>query len=86
MTRRLVWLGVGAVLGGGSTVWARRRLDRWGRRLRGGEVTGDVIARVDAGARQTAGRVRGAVDTGREAARRRERQLRRELALRELDE
>jgi hypothetical protein len=80
MTRRIMWLGVGAVLGGGSTVWARRRLDRLSRQLRTGQATAEVVTALDAGARQAAGRVRAAVDTGRAVARRRESELRRDFA------
>jgi hypothetical protein len=76
MTRRLVWLGIGAALGGGSTVWARRRLGRLSHHLRPGQLPGDVAAAVDLGARHAADHVRSAVDSGRAAARRRERELR----------
>lgn len=83
MTRRLMWMGVGAVAGGGATVWVRRRLDRLSRRMRPAQIAGGVATLMDQGARTTAGRVRQSVDTGRRATRRREHELRRDLEGRE---
>jgi len=84
MTRRLMWLGVGAVAGSGATVWARRRVERLAQRVQSGQIAGDVVSLVDQGARTTAGHVRRSIDTGRTAARRRRRQLHHDLELRDL--
>jgi hypothetical protein len=72
------------VLGGTSTVWARRRVDRLARHLRPGQAAGDVATAVDAGARRAADHVRAALDGGRSDARRREDELRHDLARRHL--
>ena len=82
MTRRLRWMAVGAIAGGGATVWARRRLERLQRRMEPGQLAGGVVTLVDAGARSTAGRVKESVDTGRRVARRRELELRHDLEVR----
>ena len=79
MTRRLVWLGVGAVAGSGATVWARRRVERLAQRVQSGQIAGDVVSLVDQGARSTAGHVRRSIDTGRSAARQRQSELQRQL-------
>lgn len=63
-------------------MWARRRVESISKRMRSGELTGDVVAMVDRRAQRAARRVRGAVDAGREEARRREDQLWRELEVR----
>jgi len=85
LTRRLMWLGVGAVAGSGATVWARRRVDRLARRMQQpGQLGGELVSLVDQGARSTAGHVRQSIDTGRSAARRRSRELHRELEHRDL--
>jgi len=78
-----MWLGVGAVAGSGATVWARRRVERLAQRVQSGEIAGDVVTLVDHGARSTAGHVRRSIDTGRTAARRRARDLHRELERRD---
>ena len=83
MTRRLMWLGVGAVAGSGATVWARRRVERLAARVQTGQIAGDVVSMVDQGARSTAGHVRRSIDTGRAAARRRQRQLYHEMEMRD---
>ena len=77
--RRGMWLGVGAALGAGGTLWARRRLEAVSERVRTGEITGDVVRIVDHRTKMAARRVRRAVDAGRESARRREEQLWRDM-------
>ena len=84
MTRRLMWMGVGAASGVGATVWVRRRIERLSERMRPGPIATGVATAVDHGARATAGRVRQSVDTGRSAARRRELELRHDLEVRDL--
>jgi hypothetical protein len=85
MTRRLMWVGVGAVAGSGATVWARRRVERLARRIQEpGQLGGEIVSLVDHGARSTAGHVRRSIDTGRTAARLRSRQLHHELERRDL--
>jgi len=79
-----MWMGVGAVAGGGATVWVRRRLDRLSQRMRPTQIAGGVVTVMDHGARTTAGRVRQSVATGRRAARRREHELRRDLEGRDI--
>jgi len=76
MTRRVRWLALGALAGSGATVWAGRRLDRLARRVRSGDVGGEVGALVDHGARAAAGHVRRSVEAGRHAAQRRAYELR----------
>jgi hypothetical protein len=84
MTRRLMWLSVGAAAGSGATVWVRRRLDRLARRMQEpGQLGGELVTLVDQGARSTAGHVRRSIDTGRSAARRRSRELHHELERRD---
>jgi len=78
-----MWMGVGAVAGGGATVWVRRRLDRLSHRLKPTQIAGGVVTAMDQGARTTAGRVRESVDTGRSAARRRELELLHDLEVRD---
>jgi hypothetical protein len=77
--RRALWLGTGAAIGAGGTVWARRRVGRLATRLRPGSLAGEVTAGVDRHRRQLTGRVRGAVESGRFEARRREDELWRDL-------
>ncbi len=72
MIRRPLWLAAGAALGVGGTVWTRRRLERLSRRVRPAAVAGDLASMVDRTRRQTADRVRDALDTGRKEALRRE--------------
>ncbi|HXQ60004.1 MAG TPA: hypothetical protein VN799_07885 [Acidimicrobiales bacterium] len=84
MTRRLMWVGVGAVAGSGATVWARRRVERLAQRVQSGQIAGEVVTLVDHGARSTAGHVRRSIDTGRTAARRRRRELYHDLEMRDL--
>ena len=83
VTRRLRWMAVGAVAGGGATVWARRRLERLSRRMRAGTAgrrgrhpggrRGPLDGRPGAGvARHRSAR----------AARRRELELRHDLEVR----
>jgi len=78
--RRPVWLAVGAALGAGGTLWTRRRIERLSRRVRPGAVAGDIAAAVDRTTRGAADRVRGALDAGRDGARRREDDLWRAVA------
>ncbi len=78
VTRRLMWMGVGAAAGSGATMWLRRRVDRLARTTPG-QVAGGVVSLVDHRARTTAGRVRQSVETGRSAARHRELELRHDL-------
>ena len=77
--RRPLWLAAGAALGVGGTVWARRRLDRLSRRVRPGAVAGELVSRAERTRRGAAYRVRDALDTGRNEARRREDDLWRDL-------
>jgi hypothetical protein len=79
MTRRLMWLGMGAVAGSGATVWARHRIERLSARLKPAQMAGGVVTLMDQGARSTADRVRQSVATGRTAARHRETELRDDL-------
>jgi hypothetical protein len=83
MTKRLMWLGVGAVAGSGATVWARRRVERLSRKMQQpGQLGGELVTLVDHGVRSTAGHVRRSIDTGRAAAHQRSGQLHRELEIR----
>jgi hypothetical protein len=75
-------MAVGAVAGGGATVWARRRLERLQKRMEPGQLASGAVTLMDAGARSTAGRVKQSLDTGRRAARRRELELRHDLEVR----
>jgi hypothetical protein len=70
--RRAMWLGTGAALGAGATVWTQRRVGRLASRLRPGSIAGEMSARVDRRRRALGGRVRDALDDGRAQARRRE--------------
>jgi len=80
--RRSLWLGLGAALGSGATVWVRRRVDRLAQ-LNRGEVTRGVVTFFDHGARSATDRLRQSVDTGRRAARLRAYELRHELEARD---
>ena len=82
MTRRAVWLGLGAALGAGGTLWARRRVEMLSERMRSGALAGDVAAIADRAARGAARRVRHAVAAGRDGARQREDELWREFEAR----
>lgn len=81
MMRRVGWLVAGGAIGAGGTLWARRRVEHLSRRVRSGEVVGDIAAGVDRGARAAARRVQVAVDTGRVEARRRQVELRRAMKI-----
>jgi len=78
--RRPLWFAAGAALGAGGTVWTRRRLERLADRVRPTAVADDIVSMVDRTRRGTAARLRDAVDAGRSGARRREDDLRRQLA------
>jgi len=80
--RRAIWVGVGAALGASGTLWARRRVEMLSERMRSGEIAQDVVAIVDRRAHSAARRVLRAVEAGRDGARRREDELRRELEAR----
>ena len=82
MIRRGIWLGTGAVLGAGGTLWARRRFEQLSDRMRSGDITADVMAIVDRRLESASHRVKRAVEAGRLDARNREDQLRRELEVR----
>jgi len=77
--RRMVWLGTGAALGAGGTLWARRRVGKVATRLRPSSIAGSATAGVDRRRRDVAVRLRGAVESGRLEARRREDELWRDL-------
>lgn len=79
MIRRPLWLAAGVALGAGGTVWTRRRLERLSRRLQRGTVAADLVSLADRSAQGAVGRIRDAVDAGRDAARRREDRLWHEL-------
>jgi hypothetical protein len=81
--RRPLWLAAGAALGAGGTLWAQRRLERLARRVRRASVAGELASAVDRSRRQTAGRVRDAIATGRSDARQREDELWRDLSARD---
>ena len=82
MVKRAVWFSAGAAIGAGGSMWARRRVESLSRRVRTGELTGDVVSILDRRAQSAARRFRRAVDAGREEARRREDQLWRDLEMR----
>ena len=46
-----MWVGVGAALGAGGSLWARRRVGLLTERMRSGALAGDVAAIADRGAR-----------------------------------
>lgn len=75
--RRTAWVALGAVLGASGTVWSRRRLGELAGRARSGEVSGDVARLVDRGLRRVDRHLTTAIETGREEARRRSRELHR---------
>jgi hypothetical protein len=75
MMRRMVWLGTGAALGAGGTLWVRRRVGKVADRLRPSSIAVSATAGVDRRRREVVGRVRGAVESGRLEARRREDEL-----------
>jgi hypothetical protein len=77
-----MWVGVGAALGAGGSLWARRRVGLLTERMRSGALAGDVAAIADRGARGAAQRVLHALEAGRDGARRREDQLWQELEVR----
>jgi len=78
--RRPMWLAAGALLGAGSTLWTRRRLERLARRVRPTSVAGELGSMVDRTRRSAADKVRDALDTGRVDAQRRQDDLWRDLA------
>jgi hypothetical protein len=80
--KRATWLTVGAALGAGGTLWARRRLQLLSERARSGEIAGDLSVILERGAHRAARRVRNAVEGGRDDARLREERLWRELEVR----
>ncbi|HUO48351.1 MAG TPA: hypothetical protein VMU09_05915 [Acidimicrobiales bacterium] len=79
MIRRALWLGTGAALGAGGTVWVRRRVTKLATHLSPGTLAGDVGASVSRRGSEVSGRVRAALDSGRVQARRREDELWRDL-------
>ncbi|HXX91475.1 MAG TPA: hypothetical protein VEI83_14745 [Acidimicrobiales bacterium] len=81
--RRTLWLGTGAALGAGGTLWARRRIERLATRLRPGSLAGEVSAGVGRSRRALTDRVHHAVESGRIQARRREDELWRDLRVSE---
>ena len=83
--KRATWLGAGLVLGAGGTLWARRRVEALGARLRTNAVADDLAAGLARGARVGRRRVRDSIAAGAEVARRRESELRLELARRDRD-
>ena len=86
MIRRPLWFAAGAALGAGGTVWTRRRLERLARRVRPTAVADEVVTVLDRTRRGAADRVRDALDAGRDGARRREEDLRRQLSGRDRDD
>lgn len=79
MIRRPLWLAAGVALGAGGTLWTRRRLERLARRFERGTVAADLASLADRSAHGAVERMRDALDAGRDAARRREDHLWREL-------
>jgi hypothetical protein len=80
--RRAIWLGVGAALGAGASVWVRRRVELVAEQVRSGDVTSHMVAVAKRTAKHGARRVRRAVQAGRDDARQREDQLWQELEVR----
>jgi hypothetical protein len=78
--RRVVWLTIGAVLGASGALWSRRRWEELANRARSGAISGDVVRLLDHGFRRVDRHVATAIDTGREEARRRSRELHRHYA------
>lgn len=80
MIRRLFWLTSGMALGAGGTLWVRRRLELAAVRLRPARLAqaagGNAQRRVEKGL----GRLSSAMQAGREQARIREDELRRQLS------
>jgi hypothetical protein len=74
--RRPVWLAAGVALGVGGTLWAERRVRTAVARLTPEQVAAGARDSV----RQLGGRVRSAVEAGREARSAREEELWEELA------
>ncbi len=77
--RRLVWLGTGAAIGAGGTVWARRRVGKVATRLRPSAIATSATAGADRRRRDLSVRLRGALESGRLVARQREDELWRDL-------
>jgi hypothetical protein len=82
LTRRASWLALGAALGAGGTIWARRRLELLSERLKSRQLSADIVTLAERGARAGASHLRRAVDDGRESARKREDRLWHELEVR----
>jgi hypothetical protein len=82
MKRRAIWVGMGAALGAGASVWARRRVELVAERMRTENAKTNVIAIVNRRAKRAAQRMRRAVAAGRDDARRREDELWQELEVR----
>jgi hypothetical protein len=72
MIKRVIWLGMGAVIGASGSVWANRRVRRMVDRYAPVEVRHRIEDRV----RTASGHVRSAVHDGRDAMREREAELR----------
>lgn len=68
----MMWLGTGAVLGAGSSLWAMRRIQREVQRL----APDHLVREAGRGARQVAERVGDAAREGAAAMRQREAELR----------
>jgi hypothetical protein len=75
--RRTAWVALGAVLGASGTVWSRHRLEGLASRARAGEVPAEMARLVDRGLRRVDRHLNTAIETGREEARRRSRELHR---------
>ena len=76
MLRRARWLGAGAALGFGASVWAQYKLKAAAARYRPAGVAGHAVTR----ARSWPSHVRAAIDEGRSTMRAREAELRCGLA------
>jgi hypothetical protein len=70
--RRVRWLGAGAVLGFGASVWAQHKLKATAARYRPAGVAGNAVNK----ARSWPSHVRAAIDEGRSTMRAREAELR----------
>lgn len=75
MLKRVRWIGTGAVLGAGGSIWAQQALRRRVRRLR----PDSLARRAVEGARTLGADVGGALGEGRQAMREREAELRARL-------
>ncbi len=79
MTRRILWLGTGVVLGVSGTVWGRRKAQALAERWRPARAVPNAAALAGRQARRAAGHVRVAVAAGQADARRREDELRQKM-------